>query len=284
MDNWPLGHVVVPAHNEAGRIEACLRHLLGNSEPGELAVVVICNGCSDDTANVARRTARSLDRDVTVLELREAGKAGALQAVEALGLSFPRVYLDADVLCSTATARALLGTVRSRADLAVPSRVLDLEAASPLARLYYRTWSSLPWVGEQLAGRGAYAVSEAFRSVMADFPDIVADDRFVTTRVPRESAVIVPDPVVIRPPGHLADIVRVRSRVYCGNTVVDAASHDLGAASRSAVLLRLARRPRAWPGLAVFTGVSLLAKARAARSVRRGDPTWERDSRRTAAA
>lgn len=284
MDGRRLGSVVIPAHNEGSRIAACLYHLLSGSTRREFTVVVVCNGCTDDTAGIARRAARSLDRDVLVLERAAAGKAAALQAVEPLGLGFPRLYLDADVLCPTTTARVLLGAVQSSWDLAVPGRVLDLDAASYLARLYYRTWSSLPWVRKQLTGRGAYAVSEAFRRVMADLPEIVAEDRFVTTRLPRETAVIVPDAVTIRPPGRLADIVRVRSRVYSGNALVDAPTHDRGAANRAAVLLCLALQPSAWPGLAVFTCVSLLAKARAAWTLRRGEPVWERDSRRAVAA
>ena len=47
--------VVIPASNEAGRIGACLHALLaqeGVAEPVE--VIVVANGCRDDTAAVAR--------------------------------------------------------------------------------------------------------------------------------------------------------------------------------------------------------------------------------------
>ncbi len=123
----------------------------------------------------------------------------------------------------------------------------------------------------------------ALRDTFAAFPDVVADDRYVTTSVPRERATVVPEAVTIRPPGRLADVVRVRSRVYAGNVVVDAPTHDEGTGRRSATLLSLAKRPSQWSGLAVFVGVSALAKLRAGWAVRRGRTTWHRDSARTVA-
>ena len=278
-----LGHVVIPAHDEAGGIAACLSNLLRDSAPGELDVTVVCNGCRDDTAGAARRAASELGHDVTVLELPEAGKARALRAAEELRPGYPRLYLDADVVCSSATARSLLRAVQAGWDVAVPSRVLDLAGCGPLARRYYATWAELPWVREQLAGRGAYAVGDALREVLATLPEVVAEDRLVTASVPRDRATVVAEPVTVAPPARVADIVRVRSRVYSGNVLVQAPTHDRGAAHRVGGLLRLGLRPTRWPGLLVFVAVSGLAKVRAAAAVRRGSTTWERDPRRVTA-
>src|SRR5680860_1419657 len=62
--------VVIPAHNEAGVIRRCLTTLLDGVEPGALDVVVACNGCSDDTAAIAR----SIDPTVRVVETDVASK------------------------------------------------------------------------------------------------------------------------------------------------------------------------------------------------------------------
>src|SRR3954453_3171433 len=88
-----LASVVIPAHDEASVIGRCLRALLAGAEPGELEVIVVCNGCHDDTAAVARAHAP----DAVVLELPAPSKPAALNAGDAEATRFPRIYLDADV-------------------------------------------------------------------------------------------------------------------------------------------------------------------------------------------
>ena len=86
----PIASVVIPAHNEGAVLARSLQRLLSGSAPGELDVVVVPNGCSDQTAEVARRAG------VRVLETPVAGKVNALRLGEAACRTFPRVYLDAD--------------------------------------------------------------------------------------------------------------------------------------------------------------------------------------------
>lgn len=274
------GVVVIPAYNEARSIASTLATLLGDAGPGEFHVVVVCNGCTDDTASVARAAGALSECDVTVVELTEGNKAAALRYVEGLGLPYPRVYLDADVQCPTATVRELLDAVRGGLSLAVPTRALDLTAASRATAAYYRTWQSLPWVRHQLAGRGCYAVSDAMRPVFETLGDVVAEDRLVTMRAGSGDAVVVAAAVTIRPPARLADVVRVRSRVYGGNIAVDAPTHDEARGRRLAGLTRLLLDPSRWFGLAVFVAVTAAAKVRATYLVRRGRLTWGRDERR----
>ena len=47
--------IVIPAHNEETVIGRCLEVLLDGAAEGEFQVVVVPNGCSDRTADVARR-------------------------------------------------------------------------------------------------------------------------------------------------------------------------------------------------------------------------------------
>ena len=46
--------IIIPAHNEAAVIGQTLQGLLRQAGEGD-EVIVVCNGCSDDTAGVARR-------------------------------------------------------------------------------------------------------------------------------------------------------------------------------------------------------------------------------------
>src|SRR3954465_1707083 len=47
--------IVVPAHDEEQVITRCLRALTEGTTADEVEVIVVCNGCSDRTADVARR-------------------------------------------------------------------------------------------------------------------------------------------------------------------------------------------------------------------------------------
>ena len=61
--------------------------------PDGLDVIVVANGCTDDTAKVAA----SFGPAVRVLSIPVASKREALVAGDRAARSFPRVYVDADV-------------------------------------------------------------------------------------------------------------------------------------------------------------------------------------------
>ena len=273
------GSIVIPAHNEQGTIGFALNALLREALEGEFAVVVACNGCTDATADEARKTSAGLPGPIVVLELAEASKPAAIRAAER-ECAPPRLYLDADVICSTAAAREMLAAVQSVADVAVPTRSFDLSGSTRFARLYYRTWLELPWVTNQLAGRGAYALSQLARSTFGEFPELVADDRFATTRVPADRAVVTSERVVVRPPARLRDVARVRGRVYAGNAALEVDGHDLSIGRRWRGLMRLSMRPSRWPGLVVFLATTAVAKSRARNAHRAEGIAWTRDVHR----
>ena len=99
--------VVIPAHNEEAVIGRCLSSLMDGAPPEELEVLVVCNGCDDRTADVARRSAPN----ATVLEIPVASKVEALNVGDEHATHFPRFYVDADVELSypalVSVARAL---------------------------------------------------------------------------------------------------------------------------------------------------------------------------------
>jgi cellulose synthase/poly-beta-1,6-N-acetylglucosamine synthase-like glycosyltransferase len=52
--DFPTGAVIIPAHNEAGVIERTLGRLAPLAGDRQVEVIVACNGCTDDTAELAR--------------------------------------------------------------------------------------------------------------------------------------------------------------------------------------------------------------------------------------
>ena len=92
--------ILVPAYNEERRIEPVLREyaqFFGKNFPGAFQIVVVLNGCTDNTLGVVRRVAAEFPT-VHALEFREAiGKGGAL--IEGLKLAVHADligYTDAD--------------------------------------------------------------------------------------------------------------------------------------------------------------------------------------------
>ena len=87
--------IIIPAHNEEKVIARCLRELTADSALEGAEIFVVCNGCSDKTAEIASQFA-----GVRAVSIDTASKIAALNEGDRLATQFPRVYLDADVLVS----------------------------------------------------------------------------------------------------------------------------------------------------------------------------------------
>jgi hypothetical protein len=196
-ERW-IGSVVIPAHNEESVIGRCLGALTEGTAPGTLDVVVVCNGCTDDTARVARSVAAF----VTVVEIREPSKVRALTVGDATAGGFPRLYLDADVVLPGVSAVAVLRELTRDGVLAARAPVsYDTARCSPLVRRYYAARALVPGLLCRLWGAGVYGLSEQGRARFGAWPDHVADDLFVDSLFTDEEIVIVETaPVVVSPP------------------------------------------------------------------------------------
>jgi glycosyltransferase involved in cell wall biosynthesis len=212
----PIGSVLIPAHNEAAVIRRCLDHLFEGIDVGELEVAVVCNGCHDDTAAVARASGHPVE----VIELDEAAKPAALRAGDRLLRTFPRLYLDADVVLRGPVARQVLEHLaRDGAVAARPPFRYDTAHSSAIVRRYYRARSRVPAVMGSIWGAGVYGLSAAGRARFGDHPDVVAEDLFVHERFDADEIDIVGDePVVVVAPGCYRDLMNVMRRAYRGAT------------------------------------------------------------------
>jgi hypothetical protein len=271
-----IASVVIPAHDEAQVIGATLRSLLDRAGAGRLEVVVVCNGCTDDTAEVAR----GFD-GVRVIEIAEPSKARATAVGNRAVTGFPRVHLDADVTISGADVIALARAVRGGVHAAAPGRLVPLRDSSWPVRSYYRVWEQLPQVRDGLFGRGVVALSEEGQKRVDALPRVMSDDlAFSEAFAASERRVVADATVVVHPPRTTADLLRRRVRVITGN----AQAADLGIQSRSsvttpAVLARMALRdPRIGVRMPVFLGIVLAARRKSRNALRSGDyTTWLRD-------
>ena len=86
--------IIIPAHNEATVIGRCLRAMTMGARPDELEIIVVCNGCDDSTAEIARSHVPS----VTVLELEAPSKSAALNLGDRSAPSYPRFSFVPDIV------------------------------------------------------------------------------------------------------------------------------------------------------------------------------------------
>ena len=129
-------------------------------------MIVVCNGCADDTAELAR----SSGHPVRVIELEAASKPAALRAGDEAALALPRIYLDADVVLPGASARAVLERLRAGAIAARPPIRYDSSGSSAPVRSYYRARSRVPALLESLWGAGVYGLSECRQEPLRRVP------------------------------------------------------------------------------------------------------------------
>jgi glycosyltransferase involved in cell wall biosynthesis len=260
--------VIIPAHNEAASLPRLLERLGGAPD---LEVHVVCNGCTDGTADVARGFS------VVVHETPEPSKTAALRLGFEHATPGPVVLVDADVLLDAEGIRRLVSALRDDVRLAGPVRRLDSARSTWPVRAYFRLWEALPGVASSLAGRGVQALSPAAVERVRAIPDVVADDLWVHRQFTAAERRIVPEvTVTVVTPRTVRDLVRRRVRVDRGVAgVEELLGSDPSLRTSRSELVRTAMHPRRVLGLPVFVAVRLLSRREARRLT--GSDAWIRD-------
>lgn len=267
------GSVIIPAYNEAEVIERTLAPLSHAALEGYFELIVVCNGCTDDTAARARAIA-----GVQVLELDVGSKPLALNAGDERATLWPRLYLDADIEISAATVIAVLDRLNQGDILAArPDFRYGTEGASALVRSYYRARTRMAAHQDALWWAGVYGLSQSGHERFGSFPDVTGDDLFVDTQFdPHEKTVVMAQPSIWRTPSDAKGLLTVLGRHHRGNAELverdPARTPQTGVGTMQAIV-RTARGPRSAADAAVYLGFALAARWRAARS----SGVWERD-------
>ena len=271
--------IIIPAHNERSVIARTLKAMTDGAEPGELDLIVVCNGCADDTAEVARGFSPS----VRVIETDIPGKTHALNLGDEAARGFPRIYADADVVITIETVRALASRLERGDVLAVaPTPNFDLSRCSWPVRACYQIRSLLPSAQEGIGGSGVYALSEIGRARFREFPALTADDGYVRIQFRSgERETVTSATSTVFPPRTIRDLLATKTRAHYGSAELAAMFPGLWknrGESNHKSLIRLFRDPSLWASLAVYCLVTGIAKRRAQRRLRAGAANWERDN------
>lgn len=258
--------VIIPANNEEDWIARCLRAVLASRGPAHAQVIVVANGCSDATAEIARGFTRDFAARgwaLVVLELVQGSKIAALNAGDGWVTAPVRVYLDADVVVDP----DVLGQLAERLDHAAPAygsgTLVVPRPATPASRAYLRIYQKVPFIAQGVPGCGLFAVNDAGRKRWGDWPDVISDDTFARLNFTGKERHKVPGryewPIV---EGWSA-LVRVRRRQNVG---VDEIARDYPALARNddkpelRLMDKLAMALRDPVGFAVYGGVALATR------------------------
>lgn len=274
--------IVIAAHNEEQLLGSTLTALLADEHSPSLEVIVSANGCTDRTVTVAR------DAGVIVVERPEPGKAGALNAGDAVAATFPRVYLDADIIVPPGGLGKVFSLFCERPGripplAVVPARRVNTAGRPWLVRAYFAINEQLPAFRDGLFGRGFIALSREGRSRFEQFPLMIADDLFLDSQYSSSEKAQANDVVVVVEAPHTArDLLKRLVRVRRGNAEMRraAADHSVTAEVRRSdrwAWLRdvVANDPRMILSAIPYLGVTILA-ALLARGPARSE-NWGRD-------
>lgn len=206
--------VIIPAHNEENVIGETLKEIFPGVISGELNVIVVCNGCTDNTVKVVS----SFGSLIKIIETPFPSKSNALNLGDEVAKCFPRIYQDADVVLTLSAIRELASALEDgKYFAAAPKMKMDLRNASLLVRSYYEIWQSLPYVKEGMIGTGVYALSEAGRRRFDRFPQIIADDGYIRALFKSHERILVDSCYsLVRAPATLEGLLKIKTRSRLG--------------------------------------------------------------------
>ncbi|WP_448258196.1 glycosyltransferase [Microbacterium aurum] len=266
------GVVIIPAHDEAAVIERTLTALAPLTALAGLEVIVVCNGCRDDTAALARRFA-----GVTVIETDRASKPFAMNLGDETATLWPRLYLDADIEIEPRAVLAVFDALAEPGVLAARARyAYDITGATWPVRAYYRARARIPAPPRRLWGAGGYACSEAGHRRFGRFATVTADDSWFDEQFATdEKRVVATAPMLVRTPRDTEGLLAVLVRQRRGYVEIGISSH---AAARGRELVRSVRGPASAVDAAWYALFTIIARRRAEKAMRRRARTWERDA------
>jgi peptidoglycan-N-acetylglucosamine deacetylase len=216
--------VVIAAYNEEKLITETLRTLLATDYMGEIEVVVVDDGSTDQTAAEIERVAQNESR-IRRFQQENRGKARALQRGLAAAHNAIVVFLDADTQCQRDTLPRLLepfaderiGAVSGHAKVGnlrtfiARCQALEYTCGFNLDRRAYNRWQCITVVPGAISAIRKDAIDEAGGLSL----ETLAEDTDLTLSLHRhrQRIVYVPDAIAwTEAPETVATLARQRSR------------------------------------------------------------------------
>lgn len=257
--------IIIPANNEEAWMGYCLDALFKSKRVEDAEVIVVANGCTDRTVEVASKyevLAEELGWGLKIIDLERGDKLHALNVGEQAAEGDVLIYLDADV---RVTDRVIFQITRvlDKEDPAWASGQLQMAAASGVSRAYARFWMKTPFMSNSIPGSGLFGVNRAGRARWDKFPEIISDDMFVRLHFKGRERIAVPGTYVWPVAEGWANLIKVRRRQNRGVAQLEEqfpelmANEDKGDFSKFRIISYALGDPF---GFIAYAGVSLIVR------------------------
>ncbi|MBL4838886.1 MAG: glycosyltransferase family 2 protein [Kordiimonadaceae bacterium] len=258
----PICSIIIPAHNEDLVIGHTLDTVVSGAQNGEFDIIVVCNGCSDKTSQIAE----TFTPHVRVIETTTASKTNALNLGLKAARVYPVVFLDADISTSAAAIRAMVKQQRKTgANLAYGQAIFETHRCSWLVRAFYKAWQQNPYFDHKKMG-GFFSLNHSALKELKTFPDILNDDEFVRRRFQHNSVWVKHAQYTIKAPHTLRSLINVRSRIYRGNQALTKINFGFTAKTLHqntfTFATRLIKSPSLWLGAVIFVLTAIAAHSK----------------------
>lgn len=212
--------VIIPAYNEEEVIGACLHALALQVCERNFEVLVVINGSTDSTMDIATGCLQhfvELGKSLSVYEIDTANKASALNFGDSMAIYDCRLYLDADVICSPKLLAEILSILDTESPRYASGKICVDYGGSFVGWAYAQVWGNTSYIRDGVPGCGCYAVNASGRKLWSTFPLIHSDDKFVRLQFTPEQRAKVDAEYVWPVPKTIHDLIRVRARWISGN-------------------------------------------------------------------
>ena len=273
--------IIIPAHNEAAVVGRTLNSILANPLDRPVQIIVVANGCTDQTAQVVR--AFGADK-VELVETPVGSKVHALNLGDRAAKYDLRAYLDADIELSSNALQCVVNAFDEDPGLrlAMPRAKHVYRGRNPILAGYYALWRSMPYVRKGAMGGGFYCINRELRTRFREFPTITADDKFIRNLAkPTERRVLETCHATVTMPQTFADLLKVKTRWTYGNLELSATHPDLNANDQNkheGAIRHLLLRPWQWINVPAFIFVYIYAQIAARKRFAAKQAVWDRDA------
>lgn len=267
--------IIVPAHNEATVIRACLDSLL--KQTGVDRIIVACNGCTDTTAAIVQQEYPQ----VVCLDIATPSKVNALNEAEKHVLSWPVFYIDADTQLSAGAIEKITEVMaQGKLLLAAPEPVIDTSRSSWLVKQYYKVWLSLPYIREGVVATCSFVISAEGRQRFINFPNVINDDGFVRCQFSADERGNVPGTqVFITAPQNIKSLIKIKTRARLGNLQLAAAKLCTKAQEKPySQIMRAKLFSKDFFSVSIYLAIATLIRLRAKQQLKHlSSYRWETD-------